>query len=136
MESASSSHADKSDRLHRGRRTVGAFLLQGWGQFWNQAVLIILLLIFNGKGSGPYSVGTGQAVYRLSFAFIAVFILWLLYYRIWRMKGSQSDKAVRRAKAKNNVSGYDIKSLKLTLRFFWHRLIATAIGWFCNDVSF
>lgn len=46
MEGASSASADRGDRLHRGRKTVGAFLMQGWGQVINQAVLIVLLLIF------------------------------------------------------------------------------------------
>ena len=152
MESASSAQADKSDRLHRGRRTVGAFLMQGWGQFINQAVLIVLLLIFkyvqagqdariklicrdySSGASGPYSEGVGQATYRVSFAFIALFILWLLYYRIWRIKGA--DEHIQKAKKQGNVSGYDIKSLKLALRFYWHRLFATAVGWFCNDWFF
>ena len=34
------------------------------------------------------------------------------------------------------VTGYDKESLKLTVRYFWHRLIGTAGGWFCNDFFF
>lgn len=67
----------------------------------------------------------------MSFGLIAICILWMLYYRIWRLKGS--DRAIKKAKAQGNVSGYDAKSLKFAFRFYWHRLIATAIGWFCND---
>ena len=37
----------KEDRLHRGRKVTSAFLMQGWGQFFNQALLILLLLIFH-----------------------------------------------------------------------------------------
>ena len=37
----------KEDRLHRGRKVTSAFLMQGWGQFFNQALLLILLLIFH-----------------------------------------------------------------------------------------
>jgi hypothetical protein len=37
----------KGDRLHRGRKVTSAFLMQGWGQMFNQAFLIILLFIFN-----------------------------------------------------------------------------------------
>lgn len=37
----------KDDRLHRGRKVTSAFLMQGWGQFFNQAILILLLLIFH-----------------------------------------------------------------------------------------
>lgn len=31
----------KDDRLHRGRKTTMAFLMQGWGQFFNQIILIL-----------------------------------------------------------------------------------------------
>src|ERR1700752_5109269 len=41
----------KEDRLHRGRKVTSAFLMQGWGQFFNQVILIILLLCFH-HGSG------------------------------------------------------------------------------------
>ena len=32
---------------HRGRKVMLAYTMQGWGQFVNLAVLILLLLIFN-----------------------------------------------------------------------------------------
>ena len=108
--------------------------MQGWGQFVNQGLLIILLLISNSSGQGPYSVGAAQVTYRLSFVFVAICILWLLYYRIWRQKGA--DAALQRAKAKSNVSGYDIESFKLALTYFWPRIIATAGGWWANDFQF
>jgi hypothetical protein len=37
----------REDRLHRGRKVTMAFLMQGWGQFFNQIILILLLLIFH-----------------------------------------------------------------------------------------
>lgn len=37
----------REDRLHRGRKVTLAFLMQGWGQFFNQIILILLLLIFH-----------------------------------------------------------------------------------------
>lgn len=46
----------REDRLHRGRKVTSAFLMQGWGQFSNQVILILLLLIFHhGSGNPPYS---------------------------------------------------------------------------------
>jgi len=46
----------REDRLHRGRKVTSAFLMQGWGQFANQVLLILLLLIFHhGSGNPPYS---------------------------------------------------------------------------------
>jgi len=50
----------KDDRLHRGRKVTMAFLMQVWGQFFNQVILIILMLIFNHSGSPPYGVSMAQ----------------------------------------------------------------------------
>lgn len=68
----------RDDRLHRGRKVTSAFLMQGWGQFLNQAILILLLLIFHsGNGSPPYDRVVAQWTYRVSFAIPAVGTLWL-----------------------------------------------------------
>ncbi|KAK7403645.1 hypothetical protein QQX98_010568 [Neonectria punicea] len=125
----------REDRLHRGRRVTTAFLMQGWGQFVNQVVLIVLLVIFNkGNGSGPYSVSAAQYTFRLSFAFPAVGTLWLLYYRTYRMPNA--SKQLAEAKKRSNVTGYDINSLGYCFTHFGGRLFATAGTWFCNDVFF
>jgi MFS family permease len=125
----------KDDRLHRGRKVTSAFLMQGWGQFFNQVILILLLLIFHhGSGNPPYSKVAAQWTYRVSFAIPAVGTLWLVYYRYFKMKSASKQLMI--AKKKTNVTGYDTKSLKLTLTYFGPRLIATAGAWFCNDVFF
>jgi MFS family permease len=124
----------KDDRLHRGRKVTSAFLMQGWGQFFNQAILIILLLIFNRTGNPPYSKLATQWTYRISFAIPAVGTLWLVYYRYYKMRSASKQLMI--AKRKANVTGYDKKSLKLTLTYFGPRLIATAGAWFANDVFF
>jgi MFS family permease len=84
MENATGSGkvSGKEDRLHRGRKVTMAFLMQGWGQFFNQSILIILLLIFHhGSGNPPYSAVAAQWTFRVSFAIPAVGTLWLVYYR-------------------------------------------------------
>lgn len=44
MEGAGSGKVStKDDRLHRGRKTTMAFLMQGWGQFFNQIILIVFV---------------------------------------------------------------------------------------------
>lgn len=56
-----------------------AFLMQGWGQFFNQVILIVLLLVFHaGKGGPPYSERVAQWTFRVSFAIPAVGTLWLV----------------------------------------------------------
>ncbi|KAF7585777.1 hypothetical protein BBP40_010139 [Aspergillus hancockii] len=125
----------KDDRLHRGRKVTSAFLMQGWGQFFNQVILIILLLCFHhGSGNPPYSTVAAQWVYRVSFAIPAVGTLWLVYYRAYHMKAA--SKQLASAKKKASVTGYDFNSLRLTFKYFGFRLLATAGGWFANDVFF
>ncbi|KAK7951522.1 major facilitator superfamily domain-containing protein [Apiospora aurea] len=138
MENAVSSGklSTRDDRLHRGRKVTMAFLMQGWGQFFNQVILIVLLVIFNrGYGEGPvYSQITAQWVFRLSFAIPAIGTLWLAYFRTYKMRSA--GKQLEKAKKKANVTGYDAKSLKMTCSNFGGRLFATSAGWFCNDVFF
>lgn len=125
----------RDDRLHRGRKVTMAFLMQGWGQLANQALLIILLLIFHhGQGDPPYSLTSVQWTFRLSFAFPAVGTLWLVYYRVYKMPNASRQLQIE--KKKSNVTGYDMASLQITVRHFGGRLLATAGTWFCNDVFF
>ncbi|KAJ5812217.1 hypothetical protein N7474_008518 [Penicillium riverlandense] len=123
------------DRLHRGRSVVGAFLMQGWGQFFNQVILIIFFLIFHhGDSNPPISKVTAQWTYRVSFGIPAVLTLWLVYYRAYHMKAA--SKQLNAQKKKASVTGYDWESFRLTFKHFGPRVIATAGGWFANDVFF
>ena len=125
----------KEDRLHRGRKVTSAFLMQGWGQFANQVLLILLLLIFHhGSGNPPYSAVSQQWTYRVSFAIPAVGTAWLIYYRVFKMRAA--SKQLQLAKKKGSVTGYDTESLRLTVKYFGGRLIATAGCWFMNDIFF
>lgn len=47
-----------------------------------------------------------------------------------------ASKQLNAAKRKHKVTGYDTESLRLTFTYFGPRLIATAGGWFANDVFF
>jgi hypothetical protein len=125
----------KEDRMHRGRKVTSAFLMQGWGQLINQGLLIVLLLCFHhGSGSPPYSEVSAQWTYRVSFAIPAVGTLWLVYYRTYHMKAA--SRQLIASKKKHSVTGYDSHSLSLTFTYFGSRLLATAGGWFANDVFF
>jgi len=109
--------------------------MQGWGQFANQAILIIFLLIFHhGSGNPPYSALAAQWTYRISFAIPAVGTLWLVYFRAYKMKSA--SKQLIAAKRKSKVTGYDIESLRLMFKYFGFRVLATAGGWYMNDVFF
>ncbi|KAK3061877.1 hypothetical protein LTR53_019612, partial [Teratosphaeriaceae sp. CCFEE 6253] len=106
----------RDDRLHRGRKVTSAFLMQGWGQWWNQVILIVLLLIFHSGASPPYSRVVAQWTYRVSFAIPAVGTLWLVYYRVYKMRSAGKQLAL--AKKKQSVTGYDVKSLSMTFSYF------------------
>jgi Sugar (and other) transporter len=136
MENATGSGkiSTREDRLHRGRKVTMAFLMQGWGQFFNQAILIVLLLIFHHSGKPPYSLVSAQWTFRVSFAIPAVGTLWLVYYRAYKMP--LASKQLNAAKKRAKVTGYDVQSLKLIFKYFTPRLIATAGSWFANDVFF
>lgn len=143
---ASGKISTAEDRLHRGRTVVGAFMMQGWGQFFNQAILMVALLAFNhGQGfptttskgqtsTGQFGEATVQWTYRLSFAIPAVLTAWLIYFRAYHMKGA--SRQLDATKARASVTGYDMQSLHLTMQHFWPRVLATAGGWFMNDVFF
>jgi hypothetical protein len=109
--------------------------MQGWGQFFNQVILILSLIIFHhGSGNPPYSKVAAQWTYRISFAIPAAGTLWLCYYRWYKMP--QASKQLELSKKKSHVTGYDVKSLSLTVKYFGPRIIATAGAWFANDVFF
>ncbi|KAI0995418.1 hypothetical protein K3495_g12761 [Podosphaera aphanis] len=135
MESATDGQvANREDRLHRGRNVTMAFLMQGWGQFFNVIILIISLYAFHGGNDLPYSIGSAQWTFRVSFAIPAVGTLWLVYHRWFKMP--LASKELAKAKANSNVTGYDVQSLQLTFTHFGGRILGTAGTWFCNDVFF
>ena len=123
-----------SDRLHRGRNVLFAFAMQGWGQFANQAVLIVCLLIFHGGGSPPYGESSTQWTFRVSFALVSIFVLYLFYYRVYKLEFA--DHHLKRSKRKHGVTGYDVRSLKLVVTQYWHRFLGTAGCWFCSNFFF
>lgn len=135
MEGNSNRYASTTgDRLHRGRNVLLAFLMQGWGQFVNQVLLILLLLIFHNSLRAPISPVAAQYTFRVSFGVIAAFTLYLAYYRYYKIQ--YAEGALKEAKERLNTSGYDARSLGLALTHYWHRLIASTVGWFANDFFF
>jgi MFS family permease len=122
------------DKLHRGRNVALAFTMQGWGQLINQGILIVCLLVFHGGGNPPYGETSTQWTFRISFAFVGLVTLWLVYYRVYKLQ--YADHQLRISKRRVSVTGYDRRSLNLVVTHYWHRLIGTAGTWFCNDFFF
>lgn len=134
MEASSGAGAGASDRMHRGRKVALAFLMQGWGQFANQAVLIVALLAFHNKLDAPFDATSTQWTFRVQFGVIILPTLYLAYLRYYKM--TYSDDALKDSKKRNNTSGYDVKSLQLATSHYWHRIVGTALVWFANDTVF
>ena len=124
----------REDRLHRGRKVTSAFLMQGWGQFVNVVILMVILRISHGDGPPPYSQQSVQWTYRTSFFIPALGTLWLIYFRAYKMKSA--SRQLEMQKRKQHVTGYDTKSLRLSFSYFGARIFATASSWFFNDVFF
>jgi hypothetical protein len=59
-------------------------VVQGWGNFVNTTVLIVLLSIKNGKY--VYAVHRIDTVWRLSFALGLIPIAFMIFYRVFRLK--------------------------------------------------
>lgn len=94
------------------------------------------MLIFHHSGIPHPTFGNAntQEVFRISFFIAALFILYFLYLRIFKMRNV--DHNLKRSRAESKVTGYDVASLKLTFSHYWHRLLATALCWYCNDFPF
>ena len=122
-------YAGKADRLHRGRAVLLAFLMQGWGQLANQLALLALLYAFDHSLVPPYSNLSTQATFRISFALAGLFIAYFLYLRVYKLKNvDQKDS--------DQTAGYDLRILKLLVKHYWHRILATSLCWFCSDFAF
>lgn len=132
--SGTGSAASTGDRMHRGRKVALAFTMQGWGQLFNQGVLLILLLIFHGSLNAPFSATSTQWTFRIQFAVIVPPTLYLAYLRYYKLK--YTDSVLHDAKKRSNTSGYSLPTLKLAAGHYWHRMVGTAIVWFINDVLF
>ncbi len=134
MEGKFGRNSTTGDKLHRGRNVQLAFLMQGWGQLFNQGILLACLLAFHGGSKEPYSALSVQWTFRVSFAFIGIITLWMCYNRFYQME--YTDRTLRVIKRKEGVTGYDIKSLHWTLSHYGGRLIGTSVAWFANDFFF
>jgi hypothetical protein len=117
---------------------VLTFSMQGLGNFTNVAVLCILMCAFDVTGptyprnkQNPYSAPRLSGVWRTSFAVGFIPILFMLYYRVFRLRESAVWKKRHTQASNEKVVGFGV-----FMAHYWHRLLATAGAWFLWDFSF
>jgi MFS family permease len=117
--------------LHvRGKSVVMVFAMQGWGN-WVNTLLIMLMLLGQSCTGTTCSLGSLELVWRLQYAIGALFLLVLMAGRLLLLKESEMWKANRerlRAAAEEE-GGAQTKVKRLAARYYWHRMIGTGLGW-------
>lgn len=146
---ASSSAAEKAEgdpklRKRRGETVVLAFSQQGWGNFAN--TLVILLLLAMQGATGELTSGQAELTWRLQFGVGALICVCVTAYRwlyleeseVWQAehKAVEEDEAVAHG---NEPAAHGHRSWRehwTVLRFYWPRLLVTCLGWVANDFAF
>ncbi|KAL3156851.1 hypothetical protein ABBQ38_001120 [Trebouxia sp. C0009 RCD-2024] len=115
----------------RGREVVLTFSMQGLGNFTNCAVLCILLAVFSStqpdKKTHKYTAWRLGGVWRTAYGIGMIPILYMLYYRIFRLRESAVWKKRKTGESRN---------MGLLFKHYWPRLLATCGAWFLWDFSF
>ncbi|DBA96631.1 TPA: hypothetical protein ACH3X1_015490 [Trebouxia sp. C0004] len=115
----------------RGREVVMTFSMQGVGNFTNTAVLCILLTIYSSteanKRTHKYTGWRLGGVWRTAYGIGMIPILYMLYYRIFRLRESAVWKKRKSGESRN---------MGLLMKHYWPRLMATCGCWFLWDFSF
>lgn len=135
----------KRKAAKRGQEVVLTFSMQGVGNFVNTGVLVALFPIYStiaptrgisastGKATQTYQWHRLDGVWRTSFGLGMLPLLFMLYYRIFRLRESAVWKASNIAAGANVSRGAEFSAMCF---HFWHRLLATGGTWFLWDFSF
>jgi MFS family permease len=113
----------------RGKSVVMVFAMQGWGN-WVNTLLIMLMLLGQSCTGAACSSGSLELIWRLQYGIGAVFLLVLMIGRFVYLKESEMWKANRERKlAAEAEGGAQTKVKRLAARYYWHRMIGTGLGW-------
>lgn len=141
---ASSSAAERAEgnpamRKRRGETVVLTFTQQGWGNWSNTLVILILLAMVGATGQDP-SANDASIVVHVQFAVALAILLGLMVYRFTKLEESKVWEAERKGVDKEmEIEGEKENTRKLYWVIFkrnWSRLLVTAGAWVVNDLAF
>lgn len=128
-------------RKRRGETVVLTFTQQGWGNWSNTLVILILMAMVGATGpAADISSTDATIVWRVQFAIGLAIILGLLVYRFTKLEESKVWAAERKGVNKElELEGEKNNNVKLYWVIFkrnWSRLLVTAGAWIVNDLAF
>ena len=141
---AASSAAERAEgsaenRKKRGQTIALVFTQQGWGNFSNTLVILILLACVGATGRQPTS-DEALIILHVQFAVGLAIILGLLVYRFTKLKESAVWEAERRGVDREledeGEKGQNAKLYTVIAKRNWSRLLETSFAWFLNDFVF
>ncbi len=141
---ASSSAAERAEgdpelRKRRGETVVLTFTQQGWGNFCNTLVIIILMAILGATGT-EISSSDAELTWRLQFIIGTVIVALVSAYRFIFLEESKVWEAERKtADHELEVEGeadHKSKLYSVIFRRYSSRLMCTCSAWFLNDLCF
>lgn len=141
MASSSASERAESDpemRKRRGETVVLTFTQQGWGNFINTLVILLLLAIMG--ATEEISENEAALTWRLQFVVGTIIVACTSLYRylyleeskVWEKERETADKELE-------IEGETEHKSKLYYVIFkrnWSRLLITCGAWFVNDFAF
>ncbi|KAK9867868.1 hypothetical protein WJX84_003938 [Apatococcus fuscideae] len=134
---SSASERAEHSKLHRGKTVQLVFSMQGWGVIFNLAVLMFFLSVL-GTSHAPYDQSALSITWRLMYGLGLIPIAIMLFHRIFFLRESslwqkRAADAAPMETAKVQQRSPELTKLALLLRFYWHRLLGTSLGWAAWD---
>lgn len=129
--------ADESLAGKRGETVMLTFSMQGWGNWFNTAVLALLLVAWGQTSPADYDLNSLEKVWRTSFALGLVPVVAMLGWRLFKLEESTvwADKQ-RDQKRQGGGEGFDLWKAGRWVHTYWHRLLGTSACWFAWDLAF
>lgn len=128
--------ADAHLQFKRGETVILVFAMQGWGNWFNTMILVVLLAAF-GETKAPYNTKQLGDVWRISYGIGLIPIIIMLVWRVFFLRESAVWVGKRRAlRASGADTGVNWTKTWMLIKLYWHRQLGTALSWFVWDFAF